>query len=283
MKHFLRIPSIAALMLIGTLLAPSLVLAQANYGATVTTHTSATVNTSGTAVSGSATVSATTSAKLSKTKSKGDQEIDRRITALTDLNTRVQEMQKVSAAYKQSLSVTIQQLITGFTTLKAKIDADTDAATLKTDILTVTQSYRVFALVIPQARIVATTDRLMTIIGMVNTLGTKLQARVQAAQAGGRDVSALTKVLTDMNAKLTDAQTQTQAAFQHTSGLVPDNGDATKMKSNTAALALARSDIQIAQKDLVAARKDVDTILTGLKGLKAKASASGAASSTNGH
>jgi hypothetical protein len=283
MKHFLRIPSIAALMLIGTLLAPSLVLAQANYGATVTTHTSATVNTSGTAVSGSATVSATTSAKLSKTKSKGDQEIDRRITALTDLNTRVQEMQKVSAAYKQSLSVTIQQLITGFTTLKAKIDADTDAATLKTDILTVTQSYRVFALVIPQARIVATTDRLMTIIGMVNTLGTKLQARVQAAQAGGRDVSALTKVLTDMNAKLTDAQTQTQAAFQHTSGLVPDNGDATKMKSNTAALALARSDSQIAQKDLVAARKDVDTILTGLKGLKAKASASGAASSTNGH
>jgi hypothetical protein len=249
----------------------------------VTTHTAATVNTSGTAVSGSAAVSATTSAKLSKTKSKGDQEIDRRITALTDLNIRVQEMQKVSATYKQSLTAAIQQLITGFTSLKAKIDADTDAATLKADILTVTQSYRVFALVIPQARIAAASDRLAIVIGMVNTLGTKLQARIQAAQVGGSDVPALTKAFSDMQAKLTDAQTQTQAAFQHTSGLVPDNGDATKMKSNTAALTLARSDIQIAQKDLTAARKDVEGIFTGLKGLKVKASASGAASSTTGH
>ena len=64
-----------------------------------------------------------------------------------------------------------------------------------------------------------------------------------------------------MNAKIADANTQAKAAVSGISGLQPDNGDQTVMQSNTAALKAARVDIQTAQNDLVAARKDAGTIV----------------------
>ncbi|HUD02906.1 MAG TPA: hypothetical protein VMR46_02715 [Candidatus Paceibacterota bacterium] len=261
----------AALLLGLITLTPALVLAQTS----VTTGVNASASVTGT----SATVSASTkiTATLAKAKTRGDTEIDRRTAALTDLNTRVQAMQKVTDAFKQSLSTTVTSEISALATLKAKIDADTDAATLKTDLQSITTSYRVFALVLPQGRIAAAADREVTLVSMMSTLGAKLQARVQTAGQGGADVTALTAALTDMASKLQDAQTQAEAAVSTSAALTPDNGNATQMASNTAALKAARGDIKTAQADLVAARKDITTVTAGLK---AVAPASAAASTT---
>ena len=205
---------------------------------------------------------------------RGDTEITRRITALTDLNTRIQAMQKVTDAFKAGISASITNEINTLTSLKAKIDADTDLATLKTDIQSITASYRVFALVLPQGRIAAAADREVTLVSMLSTLGAKLQARIQAAQQGGTDVTAMTAALTDMAAKLQDAQTQAEASVTASASLAPDGGDKTKMAANTAALKTARADLKTAQTDLVAARKDVTTIVTGLGKVKATTTAS---------
>ncbi len=221
------------------------------------------------------TAGATTLTAAEKTAiSRGDQEITRRTNALTDLNTRVQAMQKVTDAFKQNLSATIQTELTNLTALKAKIDADTDLATLKTDIKSVTQSYRIFALIVPQGRIAAAADREVALVSMMSTLGGKLQARVQASQQSGNDVTSLTAALTDMAAKIQDAQTQAEAAVTASAGLTPDNGDATMMASNNAALKTARADLKTANADLVAARKDITTIIAGLKAMPAAATAS---------
>lgn len=248
-------------------LAPAFALAQ-----TATVDTSATVNTTG--ASASVTGSATLTAAEQKAVSRGDQEITRRITALNDLNTRVQAMQAVTATFKQNLAANIQTEITTFTNLQAKIDADTDLATLKTDIQSITKSYRVYILVLPQGRIAAAADRVVTIVTMMSTLGSKLQARIQAASTAGNDTTALTAALTDMSGKLQDAQTQAQAAVTATASLQPDNGDTTVMASNTAALKQARTDIQTAMTDLQAARKDVSTIVSGLAKFNANVNAS---------
>lgn len=211
-----------------------------------------------------------------KAKSRGDAEVDRRTAALLELNTRVQAMQKVTDAFKQNIATAIQTQLTEFASLKAKIDADTDSATLKADLKSITDSYRVFALVLPQARIAAAADREVTLVSMMSTLGAKLQARVQAAQQSGATTTALVAALTDMAAKLQDAQTQASAAVTASAPLNPDNGDKTIMASNTAALKVARADIQAAHADLVQARKDVDIILKGLKAIEASTSASSA-------
>lgn len=250
-------------------LAPAFALAQ------TAVDTSATVNTTG--VSASVTGSATLTAAEQKAVSRGDQEITRRISALNDLNTRVQAMQAVTASFKQALAANIQTEVTGFTSLKAKIDADTVLATLKTDIQSITKSYRVYALILPQGRIAAAADRVVTIVTMMSTLGSKLQARIQAASTAGNDTTALTAALTDMSSKLQDAQTQAQAAVTVTESLQPDNGSSTVMASNTATLKQGRTDFQTATSDLQAARKDITTIVAGLKAFP---SASASASST---
>ncbi len=226
------------------------------------------------------TAAVTTSASVTLTAaektaiSRGDTEITRRIAALNDLNTRIQAMQKVTDAFKAGISASITNEVNTLTTLKAKIDADTDLATLKTDIQSITGSYRVFALVLPQGRIAAAADREVELVSMMSTLGAKLQARITTAQQGGATTTALTAALTDMAAKLQDAQTQAEAAVTASASLLPDGGDKTKMASNDAALKQARADLKTAQTDLAAARKDVTTIVSGLNKLNASANAS---------
>ena len=131
-----------------------------------------------------------------------------------------------------------------------------------------------FALVLPQGRIAAAADRAVTITGMMSTLGSKLQARIQAASTAGNNVTAVTAALTDMGSKISDAQTQAQAAVSVTAALTPDNGVASVMASNTAALKTGQADIKTAVSDLTAARKDIATIVNDLKAFPVSASAS---------
>lgn len=246
MKTFYK--TLAALLALGVLV-PSLAFAQ---GATV--GVSATV--------------------MTTAKNRANQEIDRRVSALNDLSARINAMQLVTDSFKASLSSNVQNEITAFTTLKTKIAADTDEATLKTDVKTIIDSYRIYILVLPQSRIAAAADRAVTIATMMSTLGAKLQARLQQGQQNGNDVTALAQALADLSVKINDAQTQAQAAVSATATLQPDNGDKTIIASNAAALKTGRADITAAQKDLAAARKDIETIVKGMKSFKAAAAAS---------
>ena len=253
------IPARLALVLGGVLLVPTLALAvEANVGVNTTAQ-----------VTTPAAVQVKVDAKMQAAKDKATKEIDRRIKALNDLNIRVEAMQRVTESFKQTLSTNVQNQVSGLNQLKAKIDADTELEVLKTDIKTITDSYRVYMLVMPQARIAAAADREVTLITMMNQLGAKLQARISASQSAGADVSKLLAALTDMSAKLSNASTQAQAAVSVSAGLAPDEGEKTKMAANAAALKSARTSIQAAHTDLVAARKDADQIIKGLKALPA--------------
>jgi hypothetical protein len=201
--------------------------------------------------------------RLQNIVNRADQEIARRITALNALSTRVNAMQKVSADQKSSLSSSIQTQISAMNSLQAKIAGDANSTTsLKADVQSITGSYRIFALIIPQGAIEAAADRVMTIASDMTTIGTKLQTRVTAL--GSSASGAVTSALADFNAKIADANTQARAAVTEVSGLMPDQGVQAQMQANTAALKDARSKIQAAEKDLVAARSDAATIVKAL-------------------
>ncbi len=259
-----KISFLIAVLLGAIALAPALVSAQVpavTAGASVTTPV-ATVKMSATA--------------MATAKTRGDTELDRRVTSLTDANTRVQAMQKVTDTFKQNLATALETQISAFGALKAKIDADTDATTLKTDVQSITQSYRVYALVLPQVRIAAAADRGVTIVGMMQILGEKLAARVAAGTTAGANTTALQATLTDLGAKISDANTQAQAAVSVSASLTPDNGDTTKMASNNAVLKTARTDLTTVNTDLKAARVDITTIVKGLAKINVAATSTAA-------
>jgi hypothetical protein len=245
------------------------------------------INASATVAAGSVGISAKAAAALAvriKTiTTRADQEITRRLNALNALSTRVNAMVRLSLAEKSNLSTSIATQIAAMNSLQAQINTDAtdnNTSSLKTDVQSITSSYRIFALVLPQGMIEAASDRVLTIVGIMTDLGTKFSARISAAQSAGNNVTAASATLVDFNAKVADADTQATAAAAEVASLVPDNGNATIMASNTAALKDAHAKILIAQQDFVTARADAATIIKDLSAFKVSTTATATTSAS---
>ena len=270
------------MLLVGTLVSPAFAQISATGGVGVTVGASTTGGGAGVKVGANA--SATVHANIiTKAVDRASQEITRRIDALNKLSTRVNGMAKLSSSDKANLTSEIQSQIAAMNTLQAQISADTSAnatSSLKSDIQSITKSYRIFMLIIPQGALEAAADRVLDVAQSLSTLAGQLQTRITAAQNAGTDMSASVTALADMNAKIADANTQANAATSAVAGLKPDNGDQTVAQANLAAMKSARSKVQAAQQDLVAARKDAGTIVKALMSLKGSAGGSASSSAT---
>lgn len=203
-------------------------------------------------------IAATTTRPFSKVeqnaKTRAGEEIDRRIKALTALQTRVESMVRVTSEFKQVLASNVRAQISSLTTLKSSIAAQTDVAALKEQVHSITTSYRTYALVMPQTAIAAAADRVVATATMMQAVGKKLETRLLAVQNSGHDVTASVQVLSELQQKLTSAVGHAGTAVTLTASLSPDGGDKVKMESNTKALQEGRSEIAAAQKDLADAR-----------------------------
>jgi hypothetical protein len=199
--------------------------------------------------------------QIAQIKARADAEINRRVTALNSLINRLNGMKHLSADQKSSLISEIQSNITNLTTLKTKIDADTDLTTLRTDIQSITKAYRIFWLFMPKISIMSAADRILDITAYIATLFPKAQAKIDAAKAAGQDVTRLQSLLDEAKAKTTDATNQANNAVSTVSPLVPDNGNDQALQSNIAILKSARGMIIAAVRDLQTVREDLRMIL----------------------
>lgn len=223
-----------------------------------------------------------TAQRITKAKEQAQKEIDRRIQGLTKMSTRVDGMKRVSATGKTTVSATVQAEIAKLTALKAKVAASTDIETLRADIKSITQSHRIYALIMPQSQIITAADKIVTTADSMTTLSTKLQTRITEAKAAGKDVSAQEAALVAFTAKLADAKVQAAAAISLTSGLTPDNGDNTKAAANRKALMDARAKIKAGNESLRAAYAEAKKVINNVKSIKieARANATTSASTT---
>ncbi len=227
-------------------------------GAGVNAHAGASAN--GTAPN--VNITAGTDAQI---QARAAKEIDKRIEDLNALKTRIAGMKRLTSDAKATMTATITTEISVLTSLKTKISTETGEA-LKTDAKSITGSYRVYMLVMPQARIIVAADKELSIADMMATLSGKLQTRISAKASAGADVTALQKSLTDMNAKIADAKVQAQAAITLVANLTPDQNDKTKMEANKKALTDARAKLKAAHEDLKDARELALSIVVTLKG-----------------
>jgi len=123
---------------------------------------------------------------ITRAKDRADQEILRRTNALDALTTRINGMVRVTGDEKNNLLGTLEAQIAAMKDLGTRIDADANdnsTSSLKGDIQSITKSYRIFMLVVPQGALTAAADRVLTIASTTNTLAIKHQTRIAAAQA----------------------------------------------------------------------------------------------------
>jgi hypothetical protein len=216
---------------------------------------------------------------------RGNTEITVRITSLNQLATRIQAIKNVSDTQKANVAAEVQTEIASLTSLQGKIDAEASSTTglsstspLRQDVSSITAAYRIYALIIPQANILSAADRADTLVTSFTTVGIKLQTRISALQTAGKDVTALTASLSDLNAKVADAKVQAQTAVTAVATLTPDNGNATIAASNKTSLQAGQTAIKATIADFQAAEKDARSIIQAVESIHVSASAS--ASST---
>jgi hypothetical protein len=190
------------------------------------------------------------------------------------LITHISGIKKLTDAQKSSFTSQIQTEVSNLTTLKSKIDADTDIATLRIDVKSVIDSYRIYALYMPMINLIVAADRITDTAINFTAIATKIQTRLQQAQSAGKDVTALQASLTDMQSKITDATNQAQQVISAVTPLTPAG-----YPGNRTTLQSARAMLKIGQSDLNTALQDARTIIQGLRALNVKPS--GASSSAN--
>ena len=200
---------------------------------------------------------------LSTTISQADGEIDQRTANLNDIITRIGEVQKLSTTNQALLIASVQNEISQLAALRSKIDSETNAAAAKIDYQSITQSYRIYDLIVPQTRIIIATDKVISIVSSMNLVAGKIQSRT--SNISGINSITVQQQYSDSIAKITDASVQAMAATSEVIRLFPDQGNTKVLQSNTSALNDARAKLKTATDDLTAARDDFGNIISFLK------------------
>jgi len=204
-------------------------------------------------------------------KVRSDAGIDKRLASLDLLAKRISEMKNLTADQKAEILATITAQKNELTALKVKIASDTSTTTLKADLESVSKAHRTYRLVIPSTAITAAAGRVTTIVSQMQVFGAKIEARITAIKADGKDATAAEAAYADFKAKIADAKVQADAAAALVANLQADNGVDATAEANNAALKSAKAKIELANKDLKDARKDIGVILKGVKGLGIRA------------
>lgn len=194
-------------------------------------------------------------------------EITRRITFLTELSTKIDSLKKLSESQKQDLKSQIQAQITSLNELQAKINADTDITTLKTDVKSIINGYYIFAFFRVKISLLVAANRLSTTSDMLNTVYTKLQTRINEEQAKGTDVTALNTLLTDMLAKINSAKAQYDSAITDLNELTAQGfpGNKTTLTSARTKIKQGAADLRTAYQDAVKIRQGLGDISGNLR------------------
>ncbi len=221
--------------------------------------------------------------RMDNIQDRGDRAAANRITALNALSTRIQGMKLLTDSEKAALTAEIQASIASMNNIQARVASATSTAAARAELKAIAPDYRIYSLVMPQASLLSAIERIHNLIGSLQTMQGKIQARLSGNATLSSDAS-ISASLSDMTAKLSDATSLTAAAQAEIVGLKPDQGNATVRVSNTAALKDARAKVKAAHDDLKAARKDAGDIVKVILGnrdmKKLNATTSASASTT---
>lgn len=195
--------------------------------------------------------------RITNGKQRADSEIERRLTILNNLLTRINNSKNLSSSSKSTLAADVQNEINNLTALKSKIDADTDITNLKTDIQSIVNDYRVYLLMAPQVGLVVYADNEITAANNFSNAVPIIQNLISTAQSKGVDVTSMNASLQDLQSKVADAKTQAQNAESSVLSLTPSGypGNKPTLQSALAMLKTGRSDLQAARQDWINIRQ----------------------------
>jgi hypothetical protein len=150
----------------------------------------------------------------------------------------------------------------GLRALRAKIDSETDLATLKNLIADIAEDLRVYLLVVPKTHLLGGGDAIDKAVDRLGQVAERLAGLIEKAEGAGKDVGEAKRLLEDMKTKIRQADQQASPVAGRIMPLSPADWNAGKAGP---ALASARDALGDARQLLVAARADARRIVEILK------------------
>ncbi|MFA6082147.1 MAG: hypothetical protein WC773_01875 [Patescibacteria group bacterium] len=194
--------------------------------------------------------SANTANKLAKLQTLGDKLIDQRIATLNGYINK--DLTGLSAAQSTELRQIAQTDINTLTTLKSQIDAGTDLATTKTNVLSIYDNYHIYLVRMPQLHLSAAVDRAQNTYALLNAMTVRLQNTIATQKAAGTDTTALSATLVDYQKQVADANTNLNLAKTDLAKI-----DIKSTSTSATAIAAVTADLKAFRADAVAALGDI--------------------------
>ena len=195
-------------------------------------------------------------------QAKGDTDITDRASSLTKLMTSVASTSKLTTAQKAQLTTEMQGEVTSLSALKTSLDKETTVATAKADFQNIFAQHYIYAFYVPRVNRIIAADHVADAATTLTLLVPKLTAYIATAKSQGKDVAALQTNLTDLQAKLTAATTQSEAVIATLTPLA-----ATGYPANKTSVTGSSATLKTARADIESAKTDAHTIVTDLKKL----------------
>ena len=194
----------------------------------------------------------------------GDCEIDRRLDTITKLQSRVADAAGLTAGDRDALRSQLTADTSGLTALRAAIDGETDVNVLKADLRKIATDFRIYLLMAPKVADVIAADTELAAVARLDTQASRLQARIDAKKAAGKDVTGAQADLDAMTAKVAQVSPLVAGIPAAVLPLTPAQYNAGTAKP---ILVSSRTSIRSARGLLVGARADARACVAALKSL----------------
>ena len=190
-----------------------------------------------------------------------------RITALNAANTLVQQTGWFAGTDQATLENIINGdihgngAVPGLTALATTISNESDPVKFHAEVQSIFNDYRVYALALPQVRLVRAGDRLTTdTVPTLKNLDTDLNQAIAQEKAEGKDVQAAQAAVSDLEAQVAVIGQKTNGTSAALLALTPSEWNA-----NHGAVTPYRDDLQAAGAAARQAAKDARTALKDLQ------------------
>lgn len=219
-------------------------------------------------VAGSAFATSTTTppakqAAIDALKAKCDTAISERLTEIGRLTARIGSATHLGGDQGTLLTIfndPSNGATAGLTALKAKIDDPNGDPNLKADCDSIYTNFRIYALRVPQVRLVVAADDETAAITRLTTTATNLQKLIDSVKDSGKDLDGAKAALADMNAKLADATSRVAGVSSSVIGYSPSDWNA-----NHGLLVPAVAKVKATRADIRAAVVDAHTVVSDLR------------------
>jgi len=115
--------------------------------------------------------------------------IDRRLATVEHLGGAVDRAASLTDAHRSTIDATLASTSSGLTDLRATVEAEDDGCELADEARSVVEDFRVYVVVLPQARVTIGGDRVAGVEPKLDQLAERLAQRIDEAAADGEDVT----------------------------------------------------------------------------------------------